>query len=102
MTENKAIQIIKREEQWESNASISNAFNTAIKALEENQQYHAICTVEECQSAVEKQRTKRPIIINRSGRLTDFKCPCCGARRIVGIKARDEHCGDCGQKLDWE
>lgn len=63
--------------------------------------YRTIGTVEECQSAVEKQRTKRPIIINRSGRLTDFKCPCCGARRIVGIKARDEHCGDCGQRLDW-
>lgn len=49
MTENKAIQIIKREEQWESNASISKAFNTAIKALEEVRQYRAIGRAEKIQ-----------------------------------------------------
>lgn len=48
MTEQKAIEIIKREEQWESNSSISKAFNIAIEALEEIQQYRAIGTVEEC------------------------------------------------------
>lgn len=37
MTDNKAIEIIKREKQWESDASISKAFNMAIQALEENQ-----------------------------------------------------------------
>ena len=56
MTEQKAIEIIKREEQWESNSSISKAFNMAIEALEEVEQYRAIGTLEECRTAVEKQK----------------------------------------------
>lgn len=56
MTEQEAIEIIKREEQWESNSSISKAFNIAIEALEEIQQYRAIGTIEECREAVEKMK----------------------------------------------
>lgn len=93
MTENKAIQIIKREEQWESNASISNAFNTAIKALEENQQYHAIGTVDECQSAVDKQAAKKPRLIGNA-----MICPSCPK---VYSNDRVTYCLNCGQKIDW-
>jgi len=39
MTENQAIKIIKQEKQWESNARICDAFDMAIQALEEIQQY---------------------------------------------------------------
>ena len=53
MTEQKAIEIIKREEQWESNSSISKAFNIAIEALEEVQQYREIGTVEGYERVIE-------------------------------------------------
>ena len=33
-----------------------------IKALEENQKYHEIGTVEECLAEAEKRRTKKPIV----------------------------------------
>ena len=52
MTEQMAIKIIKQEEQWESNSSISKAFIMAIQALEEIQQYRAIGTVEEIKKAI--------------------------------------------------
>ena len=62
MTEQKAIEIIKREEQWESNSSISKAFNMAIEALEEVEQYRAIGTQEECRTAVEKLRKVEEVV----------------------------------------
>lgn len=37
--------------------NLNNAYDTAIKALEEVQQYRAIGTPEECQAAVEKQNS---------------------------------------------
>lgn len=36
------------------------AFDTAIKALEEVQQYRQIGTIEECREAVEKQKARKP------------------------------------------
>lgn len=54
MTENQAIKIIKQEKQWESNARICDAFDVAIQALEEIQQYRAIGTVEELKATKEK------------------------------------------------
>lgn len=66
----------------------------------ELEQYTAIGTPEECREAVEKQKAKKPIIIN-NGTMLNFKCPRCEIERIVGRNAREDYCGECGQKLDW-
>ena len=101
MTEQKAIEIIKREEQWESNSSISKAFNMAIEALEEIQQYRAIGTPDECMAAVEKQTAKKVKDISMVRDNEEYigrigKCPCC-----EDIVVEDTLYCDCGQKLDW-
>ncbi|MDD7637234.1 MAG: hypothetical protein PUJ55_09865 [Clostridiales bacterium] len=62
--------------------------------------YKAIGTPEECRAAVEKQRAKKPTIIN-NGIMLNFKCPRCGIERIVGRNAREDYCGECGQLWDW-
>ena len=49
MDENKAIKIIRQEMEWESKSSTLRAFEKAIEALEEIQQYRAIGTAEELQ-----------------------------------------------------
>lgn len=107
------------------------AFDMAIKALEEIQQYRSIGTVEEiekgikqseeefdmlmeyrnigtvdqCREAVERMKPKRPNVKNNfmEGYMV---CPKCG--RGIGLgKWREElsdlfkHCQDCGQALDW-
>ena len=53
MNESKAIKIIKQEMGWESKSSTLRAFEEAIKALEEVQQYRAISTTEECRAAMQ-------------------------------------------------
>ena len=50
---------------------ITEAFNMAIKALREVQQYREIGTVEECREAVEKQNSKE-YESNRTERKTKF------------------------------
>lgn len=107
MTEQKAIEIIKREEQWESNSSISKAFNMAIEALEEIQKYRAIGTSEECRKAVEKQRAKKP----KEYEDKFYGCPTCGNvllqkwekynTKLMDKKNGLPYCLVCGQKLDW-
>lgn len=80
---------------------------SAIKALTELQQYHAIGTPEECRTAREKQMPKKPI---RHTAWEDFKCPACGSTEIrpydteyseYDKDCKFEYCSDCGQKLDW-
>ena len=48
----------------------------AIKALEEIQQYRKIGSVEECRKAVEKQKAKKPEVIDQD--FDYYKCPVCG------------------------
>lgn len=108
MTENEAID--------ELNASIDLAkmctenlerkrevqgYETAIKALEEIQQYRAIGTVEECRAAVEKQTAKKVKSISQVKDGDSYvgligRCPCCG----VILEEDTVYC-DCGQGLDW-
>lgn len=66
---------------------------TAIKALEEVQQYRKIGTVEECWSAMEKQKEKKPLIYHRRK-----YCIVCGedVGRYFG-----NCCRHCGQHIDW-
>ena len=74
------------------------AYEMAIKALEEVQQYREIGTPEECQAAMEKQIAKKAITYRGTNRAD---CPACGAT-VRGIDAPfGNWCSKCGQKLDW-
>lgn len=80
-------------------------YETAIKALEEIQQYRAIGTPEECRAAVEKQTARRPDYEGdgyADGHLVydTWICPCCGKHYEVDYDNYN-YCPDCGQKLDW-
>lgn len=78
---------------------LDKAVGMAIKALEEVQQYRAIGTPEECQTAVEKQTAKKAITYRGTNRAD---CPACGAT-VRGIGAPfGNWCSKCGQRLDWE
>lgn len=72
----------------------------AIKALEEVQKYRAIGTPEECRTAMEKQKKKNPI------RLDKCTCPSCGTYNEVWKKRRNTlpsdvvHCWHCGQAVE--
>ena len=120
MDENKAIKIIRQEMEWESKSSTLRAFEKAIEALEEIQQYRAIGTaeelqemkkdfaealsdwrqyrkvgtLEECRAAVEKQTAKRPRIMGNA-----MICPSCPRCFKSDNSA---YCPSCGQKLKWE
>ena len=79
----------------------AEAQDMAIKALEEVQQYRAIGTPEECQTAVEKQTAKKVKSISQVKDGDSYvgligRCPCCG-----DILEEDTVYCDCGQKLDW-
>lgn len=79
--------------------SFENAYEMAIKALEEVQQYREIGTPEECQAAMEKQTAKKAITYRGTNRAD---CPACGAT-VRGIDAPfGNWCSKCGQRLDWE
>lgn len=93
MDESKAIKIIKQEMGWESKSSTLRAFEEAIKALEEIQQYRAIGTPEECRAAVEKQTAKRPRIMGNA-----MICPSCPRCFKSDNSA---YCPSCGQRIDW-
>lgn len=78
---------------------------TAIKALEQVQQYHQIGTVEECREAVEKQTAKKPDYEGdgfSDGQLVydTWICPCCGKHYEVDCD-RYYYCQNCGQHIDW-
>ena len=109
MTENEAID--------ELNASIDLAkmctenlerkrevqgYETAIKALEEIQQYRAIGTVEECRAAVEKQTAKKIEIFNGQASCPNCKCLFGGMDVIKSLIAwHMPHCRECGRHIDW-
>lgn len=85
---------------------LNSAYDTAIKALEEVQQYRQIGTVEECREAVEKQTAKKPTLIDykKYANFVDnahflrdaYWCPNC--KQVV---RSGSFCDGCGQKLDW-
>lgn len=102
MTENEAIEELKYDcnelgkaipcdTSW--GKSFENAYVMAIQALEEVQQYRQIGTVEECWSAMEKQKEKKPLIYHRRK-----YCIVCGedVGRYFG-----NCCRHCGQHIDW-
>ena len=129
MTESEAIKMLEIQKPAygckEYKKPLMYAYDMAIKALEEVQQYRAIGTPEELQ-ALEKQIPKKPILkhdvsvmhINRGNQPHEWKrlesdnwhCPECdsfvGERVYVHSKVHDQrkkkYCDNCGQKLDWE
>ena len=131
MTENEAIKILVTEKycldkstkglckincgDCKENISIAyqeKAYEMAISALKEIQQYREIGTVEECREAVEKQKPKKPKdslkinpVIDGNGAYVDadmtvyLLCPNCG--EMIGIdESCDKFCRECGQAID--
>ena len=45
--------------------------------------------------SMEKQIPKKPIMKKRE-HILHYECPCCGFTTLL------PHCGNCGQKIDWE
>lgn len=82
------------------------AIDTAIKALEEIQQYRETGTVEECREAMEKQKPKKPRLNYKPkffGRAT-YTCPRCGnccLEEFANERQNNRYCWDCGQKIDF-
>lgn len=104
MTENEAI---KRVEEFGLHHAIGDlpystltvkAFEMAIKALQEIQQYRAIGTVEECWEAMERQKGKKYKKIHPCKSVTYYQCPCCNEL----LHINENFCGKCGQTILWE
>lgn len=96
----RAIDLIKRikiEETHERYVDRHKAFDTAIKALEEIQQYRALGTLEELREAREKQVPKKLEIGNDNGNPRK----CC-ARCGCFVHPASRYCSKCGQAIDWE
>lgn len=82
--------------------NLNNAYDTAIKALEEVQQYRAIGTPEECRAAMERQNPRAAITEKEDTGTTRYICPTCGM--YMGWSTGTfpaRYCWKCGQKLDW-
>lgn len=83
------------------------ALEVAIEALKEVPQYREIGTVEECRTAVEKQKPKEPtigadIMVGRDDKgnpiwVHDYVCSECG----MGIAGEYICCPYCGQAIQW-
>lgn len=114
MTENEAIEELKYDcnelgkaipcdTSW--GVAIESAYDMAIKALEEIQQYRAIGTVEECQAAIEKQKPQLPDIwgdgCDKEGNIIYdmYDCPGCGQSYEIDDKYK--YCPECGQAISW-
>lgn len=103
----RAIDIIRRiktEETHERYIDRHKAFDMAIKALEEIQQYRALGTVEELRVARDKQVAKEHYH-TRIDRIDDCVrvsiCPVCLGVIYTYQEEYPKYCSNCGQKLDW-
>lgn len=101
MTEQEAIEMMQGYQMTDAvDRAEYDAFQMAINALEEIQQYRDIGTAEECREAREKQISKKPI---RSDMCT---CPKCGThnetikRRRNTVPSDIVYCWYCGQAIE--
>lgn len=99
MTENEVIERIKEHMEIHKLNElrafyITEAFDIAVTALKEIQQYREIGTVKECRGAVEKQKAKKSVLRSDNGRLRK-SCPVCGCF----FSPSSRHCPKCGQRL---
>ena len=107
MTENEAIKELEASidlakmctQNYERKNEIQG-YEMAIQALEEEQQYRQIGTVEECRAAVEKQTAAKPLGgMDADG--NDYAiCRECSAILSDG-EWFAQYCPDCGKKVDW-
>ena len=101
MTESEAIKMLQIQKPAygckEYKKPLMYAYEMAIKALEEVQQYRSIGTPEECREAVEKQTDEKPTAVLGTFGGKEYECKNCGSDVCYG----DEYCLWCGQKLDW-
>lgn len=106
MTENEAIEALRlintsRVHPFYSWEEMAEVRDIAISALKEVQQYRKIGSVKECRKAVEKQKAKKPEVIDQD--FDYYKCPVCG-EYIWATDNINEHkyCLNCGQEICWE
>lgn len=106
MTEQEAKEILTLDDDMKKKVPhLREAYDAAVNAIEELQQYRAIGTVEECREAREKQREKSPDVwgdgYSEGEMVYDmYDCPSCGeGYEINGEKYN--YCPNCGQALDW-
>ena len=103
MTENEAIEALRlintsRVHPFYSWEEMAEVRDMAIKALEEIQQYREIGTVKECREAVEKQKAKKPEVIDQD--FDYYKCPVCGEYIWATDNINDhKYCLNCGQAV---
>ena len=88
------------------NGSIVNCMEICsipINIIEEWEKYHAIGTPEECRAAVEKQKAKKPPVVNRPSIFVKVPvCPNCSTQEhYQQLYGKTKYCSNCGQKLDW-
>lgn len=101
-----AIDCLKKNKPESGFYMLQESVDMAIKALEEIQQYHSIGTVEECLTAVEKQKGKKPVLIDykkyigivENAEYLRGACWCPNCNRAI---KSGSFCENCGQKLDW-
>ena len=107
MTKSEAIKILKKpiehikiyDDDFVFSSNFVKAYEIAIKALEENQQYETIGTVEEFKALKEKSVTKK-IVYVPSTVIKIPHCPNCNMELTMGMYLK-KFC-NCGQKLDWQ
>lgn len=98
MTENEAIQEIKKIYVDTNQSDECIALKMAISALLEIQKYKEIGTVEEFREAREKQKAKKYKKIHPCKSVNYYQCPCCNGL----LHMNENFCGDCGQSIFWE
>lgn len=105
MTENEAIEALRlintsRVHPFYSWEEMAEVRDIAISSLKEVQQYRKIGTVEECREAVEKQKAKKPEVIDQD--FDYYKCPVCGEYIWATDNINNhKYCLNCGQAINW-
>lgn len=107
MTPEEAIEIIETTKGLYKPKSVQDAFDMAVNAIREVQQYREIGTVKECREAREKKKPKKPRL-NYKPRFfpknATYTCPNCGnccLTEFANERQNNNYCWDCGQAIDW-
>ena len=97
-TPEEAIETIKSNMPTSGYQMLRESLDMAIIALKEVHQYREIGTVEECRGAVEKQKAKKPEVIDQD--FDYYKCPVCGEYIWATDNINDhKYCLNCGQAV---
>lgn len=108
MTENEAIEILDNIQvdtrDLKHALKCSELIETAVKALEEVQEYRKLGTVEECREAVRKTKPEKPDLEGdgyADGEMVydTWYCPNCGQWYETDYDDY-KYCPECGQKID--